>query len=339
MDWMTSKDRACLGQAALFQASILDYSPTSDDYADLTEAEHAALAAQKAATEEKAIDVCYGCPFMMQCESWSVENSVSGVAGGRTEAERIEMRAERGLDQQPAQAEPSVCAADRGKRGKIDDATVARLTGAQWSSQRIADEMGCSVRTITRSRDRLAKAAAEQAAEQARVAAEQAAATALDDTLIRDEIADQVTQQSAARGAQYVAYTSGRPVTNLTCATTGAARPPRAGRLSPSMKAIYDALSDGQWHHRRDLINTGALFVTDEEALAWWDKNIAPKAKTAVADIPRAKRIADGARDKVANALSASARNGKHTTRGGPTGTDRALYRLASAAPAELVTT
>ena len=131
--WMTSNDRACLGQAALFQASILDYSPTSEDFADLTQAEHDALAAEKAHVEEQAVDTCYGCPFMMACETWSIENRVSGVAGGRTEAERDQMRTDAGLDK-PAPT-PVVCAADRGQRGKVDDATVARLTAAQWSSR------------------------------------------------------------------------------------------------------------------------------------------------------------------------------------------------------------
>lgn len=347
-DWMTSKDRACIGQAALFQASILDYSPTSEEFADLTPAEHAQMAAEKANVEEKAVDTCFGCPLMMQCEAWSIENRVSGVAGGRTESERDQMRAAAGLDQSDAQAqaaEPALCAADRGKRGKIDDATVARLTASQWSSEDIARHMDCSVRTVTRSRDRIAKAAAKAAA--AAAAQAQADTTAVVDqrmaALAIREDAKVATARAAAAGAAFVAYTSGRPVTNIACPTAAKTvtpkRLPSAGRVSAPMKAIYDTLADGQWHTREDLINMAAIFVTDAEALAWWDKNVAAKSKSpATASTSEAKRIADGARDKVSNALSASARNGKHTVRGGPEGTDASLFRLASHAPAELVT-
>lgn len=327
MDWMTSKDRACLGKADLFQASILDYSPTSEEYADLTPAEHAAAAAEKAAVEEAAIDACYGCPFMLQCEEWSVANAVSGVAGGRTEAERNEIRTDRGLDQTPQ--EPSVCAADRGPRNKVDDATVARLSALGWKSQQIADEMSCTVRSVTRARQRLAKAA-QQATAQSSEAAE-----AKMDALVQDKAAVQAATEAAkATGATFVGFTTGRPVSNIACAAQPATKAPRAGRVSPPMKAIYEALADGQWHDRTSLISVGSLFVTDTEALTWWDRNIAAKSKNPnIGDTPRDKRIADGRRDKVANALSASCRVRKHTMRGGPDGTDNNLFKIAAPSP------
>jgi hypothetical protein len=321
-NWMTSTDRACLGQAALFQASILDYSPTSDEYADLTAAEHAEMAAEKAATEERAIDTCYGCPFMMQCEQWATENAVSGVAGGRTEAERTEIRAAKGLDT-PAKAEPSVCAADRGPRNKVDDATVKQLTAMGWKSEAIAAEMGCTVRSVTRARTRIA--AAEQA-----ITTPAAAAPA---PVAAPTPAPAPTRRVAPAPA---------PTVTRDPAVADESRAPRAGRVSPAMKAIYDALADGQWHDRASLLATGSLFVTDEEALAWWDKSIAPKSKNPhIGQTPREKRIADGRRDKVANALSASCRVRKHTLRGGPDGTHANLFRLANVpalAPTEMVT-
>ena len=207
--------------------------------------------------------------------------------------------------------------------------------------------MQCDVRTVTRSRDRTAKAAAKAAAagNAAQVEQRMAALVSQDAPIVEAR-----TAAATAAGAAFVAYTSGRAVTNIACtapnmttATATAVTPrrlPSNGRVSPSMKAIYDMLADGQWHTRDDLITTGAVFVTDAEALAWWDKNIAAKSKSpAIHTTSTAKRIADGARDKTSNALSASSRNGKHTVRGGKNGTDASLFRLASHATAELVTT
>lgn len=305
---------ACKTRPDLFHAPALDYDRSDEDYENLSPAEHKALEAAKAAAEEAAVDFCFGCPVMQECDEWALRAAPHGVAGGRTAAQRAEMRATRGITFRP---DPALTATlrDRGPRLQIDDTAVARLTARGTDSKSIAETLGCSERTVVRARARIRKHTP------ALVPSVPAHATG--DAHSGDRVAVEIARDLTALGAAVT-----RP--------TG--KSSRARGVSPSMAAIYEVLADGGWHRREALLAAGTPHISDADALAWWTKaNTIVAAdgekvlNPAKASTPRAERISLGAREKVNNMLSASCRNGKHTERGGPDGTDRDLYRLAPA--------
>lgn len=315
--FLTDPRRPCAGRADLFAHVALDYHRDGEDYAGYTQTQHEQAAAAKAAVEAEAIDKCLDCPLMVACLNWALTEDVAGVVGGETEDARREMRAAAVQDEQDEQVAenargntaPAVCPSDRGVRGQIDDATVALMTRAGKTSEEIAHDMGCSVRSITRARGRIAKAAEAAAAEAKTVAA----------AAVRTSRALPATRQ---------------PLCTAQTPTVTTVTGPDPRRLSSFMAAIYDVLADGQWHHQNDLVAAGTRHVTDAEAIAWWTKRYAKQIAANPAlpqSTPDADKIAYGARDKVLNSLSASARNRGRTTRGGATGTDPAMFRTTTA--------
>ena len=102
-------------------------------------------------------------------------------------------------------------------------------------------------------------------------------------------------------------------------------------RVSKPMQAIYGILADGAFHDRDELIAAGINFVTDGEALAWFDRRHRADTTT-----PLAVRIAKGARATTDNRLSASARNQARTERDP---NNSRMYRAKNRSMAEVVRT
>lgn len=320
MTWR--RKAACRTQTDLFTHPALDYNAADPEFADLTPAEHTARAAEKAAVEAAAVDFCFGCPVMQQCDEWALATGEAfGVAGGRTEDERAALLDARGATVSVT-TDPTLTATlrDRGPRLQVDDAAVERLTALGRDSKYIAHELGCAERTVVRARARIAARKAAQTAEKATQILT-AATTQPTGTTVDPAVAE-IDRQITALGAALT-----RPRT-----TTGS-------QISPAMAAIYTALGDGQWHPREALLTVGVAHISDTDALDWWTRansidggDGSKVLNPAKATTPLDERITIGAREKVSNMLSASCRTRKNTERGGPTGNDRDLYRLTTKA-------
>ncbi len=338
IDWNRA---ACTMRSSLFNHDALDYDPRDEDYADLTPQQHAEHALDKENVEAAAKAVCASCPMLSLCRSEAIAASgpAYGVTGGLTAAELRALRnpnliADDTDDEYTEEPQPVVADRDRGTRGQVNDEAVGRLTRAGWDSPQIAEELGCSVRTVARARARLRKL--EQAtshevlvsAEEQVIAAaeEQVAAVVADEitTAVEDLIADVAHQGDtiANQIGQATRVADDTPV--ATVSPLHATTPLAARRLSPAMAAVYDALADGHWHHRSDLLDLATPLVDADHALAWFNRKNPEDTRTS-----RQERIRRGAREVVANALTASARNRGRTVRDPQ---NPALYRIANAA-------
>lgn len=103
--------------------------------------------------EQSALETCAACPVLSQCREWSLNNQVAGVSGGLTEVQRDEI-AELSRDARDSMDAAAMGVSDSWVGGQINDAKVAELTLAGWSSARIARELGAGPRTVYRARAR-----------------------------------------------------------------------------------------------------------------------------------------------------------------------------------------
>lgn len=296
---------------AKFHNPALDYDADSEDFQDLSTAEHAAMAAERIQAESICVDACLDCPLMVACGKWAVENAVAGVAGGYTEQERRAIRDAKGIQVRAGLSSAEMLLGTRGPRNQVDDGVVAQLTDQGMDARTIAYRLNCAERTVVRSRDRIRRGTASH----------QAAAT-------RTNCPGVSTTPATAATVDPDVYPTDLPAPRSAVTTRST--------FHPSMQTIFDCLADGAWHDREELLTKGVLFVTDDEAKAWWfqinskkvagsDERVLNPAK---ADTPEATQISVGARDKVMNSLSASHRTQRRTLRGGPDGTDSNLFRL-----------
>lgn len=268
IDWTQA---ACRDYTEVFADPALEYSPNSPEFANLTPQDHAEKAVARREAEDAAIDVCMGCPLMLACEQYALQNAVYGVAGGRTAAERHAISASSYV----STTETSDNVRERSLRNRVNDEAVAVYTRQGWTNQRIAEHLECTTRTVARSRARMRKIE------------EQAAESAVTEAVVETTVAPAIEAPAPAAAV----------VVDIT--------PPahNRSRISPAMQVIHQILADGLWHDREDLLAEGVSFVPDEEALRWYARRN-PEDNTS----SRVERISRGARSIVDNALSASAR-------------------------------
>jgi hypothetical protein len=95
--------------------------------------------------------------------------------------------------------------------------------------------------------------------------------------------------------------------------TTGARLPRKTGRMNipemnPWMNAMYELLSDGQWHHRDDLIAVGADRVPPGRAYRYSERR---RVRTGTrTTFTRTEERAAGQRQEASQAVLSSARWG-----------------------------
>lgn len=309
-EYVTSTTQpACWTRSEPFHNPDLFYSPTDAEFARYTPHQHEAAAQARRTAEEAAIDVCYDCPLLMQCEEIALAGRhTPGVVAGRTEDEMRAMRRRRNNpnapEPTPATAPVYVMPRDRGHRGQINDEMVQILTAQGKTAAEIAQDLGCSSRSVTRARLRL-------------------------------RVETPTCSTLAAPRPTLTVITNTTPTTRPTAAVDAAAGLVLS-RVSPAMKAIYLHLLDREYVHRDDLIDLAVEHVTETEALDNWTRRHTLRdgtLKPGQDQTAKADRIRNGARDVVSNALSASARNRGRTERD-PNNT--ALYRLTAGTRADL---
>ena len=331
---------ACPANEPDSATAIRTDNPIADDYALLSATQRAEHLTAKTSAENAAIDMCMGCPVMLQCEAWAITNPISGIVGGRTEAERNAIRAQRGLIDVILVEESPTALTDRGIRNQVSDEAVGRLTSQGRTSEDIARTLGCASRTVVRARHRNSNALLRVASNPALTVTPETAQipqVALIPVAAVSPASVPVTRSAFAdlTPKPTVAITTARRAQRTTHIRT-------ATTVDAPMFAIYTALSDNQWHDRDSLVAVGVTHVTDAAALAWWTTensvvvNGERVLRTGRQDTPMSKRITSGARSKVMNSLSASHRTQHRTLKGGPDGTNSNAYMLpVTAVPAQ----
>lgn len=304
---------ACWENQNLFSASALDYDPSDDAHAHLDLIGHTILAARKAAAEEAAVDVCFGCPLMLACESQDIEHTsntrnqfIPGVIGGRTEAER---KARRAGESTPAVTvttsvpNPQIAPGDRGPRNQVDDNLVASLTRMGKTSEEIATVIGCSARTVSRARGRMGltvprtrtTAPASPVAVETARAADVTTSNHTTGTAVKTDVAAvtekttttftqislnaetaERTQRAIRNAAQHASSPEDTTSTGCTnTATPVQANPFRNGRtISGPMEAVYNHLTAVGGTDTLDRLLAVAIpHVDPVEAIDWWTKH------------------------------------------------------------------
>lgn len=325
-----TRQPACWDAPEVFSDLALDYDPSDADYTHLDMLGHTILAAAKSAAEEKAVDTCFGCPLMMACESLDIEVHtdnrkplIHGVIGGRTEAERRMRRSGR-APKTASVPNPQIAPGDRGPRNQVDDTLVARMTLAGKTSDQIAHDLDCSVRTVTRARKRMAEAITTQRIENPQPA------PALTMTVINPAKATAPPARKATEPTKAqttpVTLTSVPTKTKTTPAnqpsTTQSGHSFLNGRpVSATMEAVYNHLVISGPTSMDTLKAIAAAQVDSTEALEWWNtrnsvvvdgvRTVRPsRTTTSVED-----RIREGALAKAHNAIDAAIRKGRYLSK------------------------
>lgn len=183
----TSSNAAASCVTSTRRNGALTERPSLSEYIDLTDEQVSALTVDKSKAENAAVDLCFGCPVMQQCETWSLVNPVSGVSGGYTESQRISVR------QRKDMPEPVPTFAglptDRGARNQVDDQAIATMSAQGHGSKHIAEVLGCSERSVVRARQR-------SAAKTAPKPVESQSKNAIDSILL--EVGRRISDQAAA---------------------------------------------------------------------------------------------------------------------------------------------
>lgn len=143
---------------ARFQDDALDFDPDNPTHPDtwevLSEAEVAAWSARKEQVEAACKSVCEQCPVMQACRTNALTEGAFGVAGGYTEAERVELQ-KKGQLKVIVHHMPGPCD-ERSANGRVNDQEVARLLRAGLTRSEVALQVKCSPRTVARAAQRIA---------------------------------------------------------------------------------------------------------------------------------------------------------------------------------------
>lgn len=321
-----TRQPACWDAPEAFTDLALDYDASDADYSHLDVLGHTILAAAKAAAEEKAVDTCFGCPLMMACEALDIEIHadarkplIHGVIGGRTEAERRMRRSGR-RPKAASVPNPQIAPGDRGPRNQVDDTLVARMTIAGKTSDQIAHDLDCSVRTVTRARKRMANDISTQRTETPQTAP--ALTMPIKASVPQTRKATEAIKaiHTPAAPAPVPAKAKTVPVNQTTTAQSGHAflngRP-----VSATMEAVYNHLVETGPSDMDTLKAIAAAQVDSTEALEWWNtrnsvvvdgvRTVRPsRTTTSVED-----RIREGALAKAHNAIDAAIRKGRYLSK------------------------
>lgn len=302
-----------------FANPALDYNPR--EHKDLDPLERAIYATAKAKAESEAVDVCFGCPLMLACEQIDIANQqgqdraafVVGVIGGRTEAERRARFPRSKKARLTSVANAQIAPGDRGPRGQVDDDLVLSLTKAGKTAEQIARELNCSSRTVSRARAR--KGVRLRGVD----SSDPVTMYALKPT----------TNNSQAKQTNPTATKASDPHPTKTQKRTKATTKPSSGsapfsgrEIKPMMIAVYNHLTRvGGTAHIDDLIAVAVPVISAEDAANWWKtQNCVPGTKnlrSGKEDVPEHVRVREGARLKVINSVTATARKGRYLQRDG----------------------
>lgn len=312
--------------------------------------------AGKAHLQIEAKAICASCPVIEQCSAWAMGNTFFGVAAGMTDSEA---RAARGRNRIKVPAVDTAAYAglqDQVGRTRLQPEVAERLTTAGWTAEQIAEEYQVSTRTVARARS--AAAHTSVTPHQDRVPITVAVAAAEKVIAMAIENADRAAAVVAQRGpvdVDQVVFGSPAPSPVDTGASTGGpvsftpipapAAPafdraddsgaPQPGDAAPSkvspvslststpwMRAVWSVLADGAPHTFDEILTAAAPYVSDDEAIATWQKNYEQQRRkrggAGGRPVPLSQQIVTGRKAKVKNGINAAARlRGQIVRRGG----------------------
>jgi hypothetical protein len=227
--------------------------------------------ASKQAAEQRAVAACGACPLIEQCAKWAMEmgQDVFGVVGGLTQDQRPNHETVNYI------TDPT----ERGPLGQVRDDLIQRWTEAGLSTKEIANRLGCNVRTVERRRKGLQTGK----------------------TVVFDPNTKPAKAQRAANPATTVDVNPESIV--ATNPDTAAKIPLIVQRVTPETAAIFDALVDGGFRDRNDIVEAALTMVPRDLAL-----KAAPTGRT-YAD--EDAQVAVGARKLLMNRIDISIRRGR----------------------------
>lgn len=263
----------CQTSPELYEDSALDVDFDDDDFVLLSRNDQLGRLAAKEQAEARAVSACQACPMVTACKEWATNmgQDVFGVVGGLTQAERPNH----------VNIAPITDYTERGPLGQVRDDLIERWAAAGIPNKQIAERLGCNVRTVERRRAGMAAGKIvpfnpeEVQTPKARVT---------------------VPASAGAVTATKLAVLAPNP-------ETAAKIPLLVQRVTEETAAIYDALADGRFHDRAEIIEAAIPYV--EKALAL---KTAPKGRK-YAD--EAAQVAVGARKFILNRLDIAIRRGR----------------------------
>lgn len=259
----------CQTQAALYEDPALDIDMDDDSWVLASREEQFARLAAKQAAEANAVAACGGCPLIAECRNWatSMGQDVFGVVGGMTQEERPNHKTVAYITDYT----------ERGPLGQVRDDLIERWVKAGIPNKQIAERLGCNVRTVERRRAGLAAGSVV-------VFNPEAPAPVKEEAIAAPVDADKVPVLAAnpATAAKVSLLTQ---------------------RVSPETAAVYDALSDGRFHDRSEIIAATLDLVDRATAL-----KTAPKGRTYADEEAQA---AVGARKFLLNRIDIAIRRGR----------------------------
>jgi hypothetical protein len=259
----------CQTSPELFTDPALDIDIDDDEWIGLTIDEQTARVAAKQAAELRAKAACGGCPKLFECGIWAnaMGQDVFGVAGGLAQDERPGHKAVPYITDYT----------ERGPLGQVRDDLVERWAAAGVSNKQIAERLGCNVRTVERRRAGIAAG-----------------------TIIPFNPEDPTSLNAAPAQPR----TSAKTFEITTPAPdTAAASPLIIARVTDETAALFDALADGRFHDRDQVIAAVAHTVDRDTAL-----KTAPKSRTYADSDAQA---ATGARKFLMNRIDIAVRRGR----------------------------
>jgi hypothetical protein len=264
----------CQSEGALFTSPILDIDMDDDAWVGLSREDQFARLAAKEALEAKLVAACNGCPLLAECSNWamSMGQEVFGVVGGLTPDDRPDHK------NVPYITDYT----ERGPLGQVRDDLIDRWAKAGIPNKVIAERLGCNVRTVERRR----------------------AGLATGKTVVYTPDANDITQAPhAAEPAQSAPVDTKNLKILAANPDTAAKIPLLVQRLTDETAAIYDALMDGGFQDRSDIINVALPFVDRDQALS-----TAPKGRAYADDDAK---VAVGARKFLMNRIDIGVRRGR----------------------------
>lgn len=141
---------------AKFLDPAFDFDPNNPVDPDTWDPMDAATAKKwadrKAAAAADCKAVCAQCPVMQACRTASLTEDTYGVAGGWDDGDREQARTKLQVTVQVNHM-PGPCH-ERGPHNQVDDVEVVRLVRLGLTRAAVAEKIGCSERTVERSRER-----------------------------------------------------------------------------------------------------------------------------------------------------------------------------------------
>ncbi len=264
---------ACVTLPQLYTTLALDIDLDDAEWINLSRDEQFERLAAKELAETQAKKACFACPLIAECAEWAnkMGQDVFGVVGGTTAEERPNHKNIPYLTDYT----------ERGPLGQVRDDLIERWSKAGLPNRTIAERLGCNVRTVERRKAGLAAGTTIPFNPEATPVKSTVETTRAWTTPIsRDDLKVLATNPE-----------------------TAAKIPLLVQRVTSETAAIYDALTDGRFHDRSEVIDTAIGAVDLNQAL-----RTAPSGRK-YAD--EETRIAVGARKFLMNRIDIAIRRGR----------------------------